>query len=107
VFRGTIQNCGADFYRRVPMEAASSQLSTSGSLYGEGANDASANEIAEAKKVHFALITGSNDFRRGNIVDIYNGGFKRDGFHAKLFDVAGMDHDIADGKTLSSVLDYL
>jgi hypothetical protein len=107
IFRGTIQNCGADFYRSVPRDAATSELSTSGSLYGVLAEPASSDDITAAKQVHFALITGTNDFRRGNILDIYNGGFKHEGFHAKLFDVAGMDHDIADGKTLSSVLDYL
>jgi hypothetical protein len=53
------------------------------------------------------LITGTRDFRRGNILDIFNGGFAHDGFQAKLFDVRGMGHDVADGETLSAVLDFL
>jgi hypothetical protein len=46
-----------------------------------------------ARQVRFVLITGSNDFRRGNILDIYHGGFSREQFQAKLFDVPGMGHD--------------
>lgn len=34
IFRGTIQNCGADFYKRVRTVYASSWLSTSGQPYG-------------------------------------------------------------------------
>ena len=64
-------------------------------------------EISQARRTRFALITGTNDFRRANILDIFNGGFAKDGFHAKLFEVPGMEHDICDGHTLSLVLDFL
>jgi hypothetical protein len=57
--------------------------------------------------VRFALITGSGDFRRGNILDIFNGGFAREGFQARLFDIPGMAHDTADPQTLSAALDFL
>ncbi|MGA7916661.1 MAG: hypothetical protein WCA00_15615 [Candidatus Acidiferrales bacterium] len=53
------------------------------------------------------LITGTNDFRRGNILDIYNGGFARQHFAAKLIDVPGLDHAICDAATLSAALDFL
>jgi len=52
-------------------------------------------------------ITGTNDFRRGNILDIFRGGFEQEGFQAKLLDVPGMEHDICDGETLSRALDFL
>lgn len=107
VFRGTIQNCGTDFYRAVPMVAAKSRLDTAGQPYGMMASNATRGDIAAAKQVRFALITGTRDFRRGNIVDIYRGGFSPDGFRARLFDVPGMEHDVADGPTLSAVLDFL
>ena len=48
------------------------------------------------------MITGSRDFRHGNILDIFNGGFAAEGFKAKLFDVPGMPHDTADAQTLSA-----
>src|SRR5205807_1808561 len=105
IFRGTIQNCGVDFYRAVPMVVATSPLDTAGQPYG--VLTATAAEVAAARQVRFALITGTNDFRRGNIIDIFNGGFAREGFQAKLFDVPGMAHDIAGAETLSAVLDFL
>jgi hypothetical protein len=73
VFHGTIQNCGADFYTPVPNQAATSTKDTAENPYG--LFDATADEITGARGVHFALITGSRDFRHGNILDIFNGGF--------------------------------
>ena len=105
IFHGTIQNCGADFYRQVPTVNAVSQVDTAGQAYG--VLEASQDEIQRAKTLRFVLITGTNDFRRGNILDIFHGGFERDGFHAKLFDMAGMGHDICDSETLTHALDFL
>jgi len=105
VFHGTIQNSGADFYTRVPTVYASSRVSTTGQPYGQF--EATTGEIARAKRVRFVLITGTNDFRRGNILDIYNGGFVKQHFAAKLIDVPGMDHDICDAATLSAALDFI
>ena len=105
IFRGTLQNCGVDFYRRVPIVDATTQVDTMGHPYG--LLEASEYEIRQARKLRFVLITGTKDFRRGNILDIFHGGFERDGFQAKLFDVAGMEHDICDGQTLSRALDFL
>jgi hypothetical protein len=105
IFRGTIQICGADFFDRVPIVEATSQLDTVGKQYG--LFDATQEEISNAKAVRFAIITGTNDFRRGNILDIYHGGFQRSKFQAKLFDVPGMGHDICDSVVLSEALDFL
>jgi hypothetical protein len=105
LFRGTLQNCGADFYKAVPIVNATTQLDTAGQPYGRlGATDA---EVRGARKVRFVLITGTNDFRRGNILDVFHGGFERDGFKAKLFDVPGMGHHLCDGATLDRALDFL
>jgi hypothetical protein len=105
IFRGTIQNCGADFYKPVPIVSAASQFDTAGHPYG--LLEASGADVAGARKVRFVLITGSNDFRHGNVLDIFHGGFEADGFRAKLFDVSGMSHDICDGETLARALDFL
>lgn len=105
IFRGTIQNSGADFYRPVAQVYATSLVDTIGKPYG--LFDATADEIAQAQHVRFALITGTNDFRRGNILDVYNGGFAKEGFQAKLFDVPGMGHEICSADTLSAALDFL
>jgi len=105
IFRGTIQNCGADFYERVATVYARSWVSTTGQPYGQF--DASTDEIARARRVRFVLITGTYDFRRGNILDIFNGGFARQHFAAKLIDVPGMDHSVCDAATLAAALDFL
>lgn len=105
LFRGTIQNCGADFYRSVPIVLATSQVDTAGRPYG--LLEASQEDVVAAKQVRFALVTGSGDFRRGNILDIFHGGFEPDGFQTKLFDVPGMGHDICDVRTLIRILDFL
>jgi hypothetical protein len=105
VFRGTIQNCGADFYQPVPQVHATSQLDTAGRPYGFF--PATPDEVRGAKRVRFVIITGSEDFRRGNILDVFNGGFAKAGFQAKLFDVPGMSHDTADASTLNAALDFL
>jgi hypothetical protein len=105
VFDGTIQNCGADFYKQVPTVNATNWTSTSGRPYG--VLRATTGEIARARRVRFVLITGSDDFRHGNILDIYNGGFAPEGFRAKLFDVPGMGHDVCGPSILSAALDFL
>ena len=105
VFRGTIQNCGADFYQHVPKVLANSDVDTNGHQYGF--LNATPNEVAGAKSVRFALITGSRDFRHGNILDLYNGGFAKSGLRARLFDVSGMGHQPASPATLEAALDFV
>jgi predicted esterase len=105
VFHGTIQNCGADFYRQVPTVYAASWLSRTGQPYGTF--EATDEEIVQAKRVRFVLVTGTNDFRRGNILDIFNGGFAKEGFKAKLFDVLGMQHTTCPGDILLAALDFI
>ena len=102
---GTIQNCGADFYLRVPKVFASSEVDTNGQGYGFF--DATRDEIDRARRVRFTLITGPRDFRHGNILDIYNGGFAKFGLQAKLFDIPGMGHETADATTLDAALDFI
>jgi hypothetical protein len=104
LFRGTIQNCGAEFYQHVPQVYATSQVDAEGVPFLFPATE---REIHGARRVRFALITGTEDFRRGNILDIYNGGFAKAGFQARLFDVPGMGHDTADATTLNAVLGFL
>lgn len=46
-------------------------------------------------------------FRRGNILDLCNGGYAAHGFRAKLLDVEGMGHDVCDARTLKGALAFL
>ncbi len=107
IFRGTIQDCGSDFYRAVAVHDATIKTDTNGHPYGI-MRDATAEAVNEARNsCKFVLITGTNDFRRGNILDIYNNGFVPDRFKCKLIDVQGMGHEDCDGNTLEAALDYL
>jgi hypothetical protein len=106
IFRGAILNCGVDFHRDVPTRYATTDKDQFGNHYGVCA--VTPNEIASARdSVKFALITGSGDFRRGNILDIYYGGYLAERFRCKLFDVSGMGHQNCDSKTLEESLDFL
>jgi hypothetical protein len=106
IFCGTIQSCGSDFYRDVQRRYATTDKDTAG--YHYGLCQATAGEINDARnKVKFVLITGSGDFRRGNILDIYYGGFAADRFRSKLIDLPEMGHQDCDGKTLEQALDFL
>jgi hypothetical protein len=106
IFCGTIQSCGTDFYRDVTRRYATIDKDTKGNHYG--VFPATASEVADARnKTKFVLITGTGDFRRGNILDIYNGGYLIESFRAKLIDVPGMGHQDCDGKTLEQALDFL
>ncbi len=64
-------------------------------------------EIVQAKRVRFVLVTGTNDFRRGTILDIFNGGFAKEGFKAKLLDVPAMRHTTCNGDILLAALDFI
>jgi hypothetical protein len=107
IFSGTIQDCGSNFYRPVAVRYTTNGTDTNGNTYnvadGTSAEDAS----AARRAVKFCLITGSGDFRHGNVLDIYNGGFIADGFRAKLIDVPGMGHQDCSGQVLEQALDYL
>jgi hypothetical protein len=106
LFCGTIQSCGTDFYKDVPRHYATSDVDTAGNHYG--VVQATPSEVADARnKTKFVLITGNGDFRRGNILDIYYGGFAADRFRVKLLDIAGMGHQDCDTRVLEQALDYL
>jgi hypothetical protein len=98
---GVISGCGVDFYEPVPRVRATEKDDY-------GVISATYPEIENAKaKVRFAIITGPGDFRYGNILDIFNGGFSKRDFRAKLFDVPGMGHTFASGESLANALAFI
>lgn len=106
IFRATIQSCGSDFTREVPRVVAVPLDRDKGGTYGVIA--ATEAEIKNAREnVRFVIITGPGDFRHGNLLDIYSGGFLKDGFKAKLFDVPKMNHETCDATTLTQALDFI
>lgn len=106
LFSGTIQSCGADFYRPVKHERTTNWTDTNGNSYG--VLDTSPGDVSAAKEeIRFVLITGTNDFRHPNLLDLYENGFHKEGFHCKLIDVPGMGHADASAEVLNEALDYI
>jgi predicted esterase len=98
---GNISICGADFYEVVPQVKAVDTR-------GYGVFPVPAECIPQAKtKTRFAFITGEKDFRHGNILDIYNGGFVKNHFQAKLIDVPGLGHQLCEPKVLQEAIDFV
>jgi hypothetical protein len=100
LFDGVFAVCGVNFCRKVPRVKA-----TRTDEYGYFSIDKQHADAAKAR-VKFALVTGSKDFRYGNILDIYNGGFVPDGYKVKLFDVPGMEHQICSAQILNAGLNW-
>jgi hypothetical protein len=53
------------------------------------------------------FITGKGDFRYGNILDIYQGGFVKNQFRARLIDVPGMGHQLCSPGALQEAIRFL
>lgn len=106
LFRGTIQNCGADFYQAVPKVAPRGPKDPTDDYGVFSAND---EEIDAAKQnVRFVFITGGpTDFRHANLLDIFHGGYEKAGFAAKLIDVPDLGHTICGAATLTTALEFL
>jgi hypothetical protein len=101
LFSGVFAVCGVDYCQKVPRRKA-----TKDDEYGYFSSDEQQAEKAK-KKVRYVLVTGSKDFRYGNILDIYNGGFLKDDYQVKLIDVPGMEHAVCSSKALSEGLSFL
>ena len=101
VFAGAFAICGVNFARKVDRVKA-----TEKDDYGYFTFDAKRAETAR-QKVKFVLVTGSKDFRYGNILDVYNGGFVKDGYDVRLIDVPEMGHAMCPAKVLADGLSFL
>jgi len=101
VIAGNISICGANFYQPVPKVHA-----TDNSDYGLW--PVPPDRVAEARKnVRFAFVTGAKDFRYGKILDIYEGGFLKNGFRAKLIDQPGMGHQLCRPESLLEAFHFV
>jgi len=107
LFKGTIQACGADFYKIVPHGNGPNWVDSNGQV-NYGFVSFPPEDVHNAKAiVRFTIITGSKDFRHGNLTDIYNGGFRPEGFMCKFFDIPNMGHEDCSAETLNQAIDFL
>ena len=101
LFSGAFAISGADFPRRLPRVRA-----TEKDEYGYfSLTEKQMNDTKQRAK--FVLVTGPKDFRHGNILDIYEGGYQKDGYSVKLIDVPGMGHAICSSKPLRDGVAFL
>lgn len=100
LFSGVFAVCGVNFCRKVPRVHA-----TEKDEYGYFSIDQPRSDETK-RRVKFALVTGSKDFRYGNILDVYQGGFLRDGYKVKLFDVPGMGHTLCPATVLNDAINW-
>ena len=101
VIAGNISICGANFYQPVPKTH-----DTEKSDYGVW--PVPPDRIGAAKqKVRFVFITGARDFRYGKILDIYEGGFVKNGFQARLIDQPNMGHQLCSPESLSAAFHFV
>lgn len=110
IFHGTIQSCGSDFYEQVPhLVVTQEELKKNESRDKDGPYGicTCANPQESKASAKFVLITGPKDFRHNYILDIYNGGFLKQGFRCKLLDIPTMGHEICSGDTLQQALSYI
>jgi hypothetical protein len=100
VFTGTLCVCGVDFYQNVP--AAVGQYYPTVYL-----PDPRIVSLAK-KNGRFVLLTGENDMNRTNTKDIFEKGFRREGFsHVLYLEVPGMKHAIPGATDLNMALEFL
>lgn len=99
---GNIGVCGANFYEAVPRVKATNTDTN----YGIWPIPPKCLAAAKAR-VKFVFITGAKDFRYGNILDIYHGGFEQNGFQAKLVDVPGMGHELCGRDSLEAAFRFI
>jgi hypothetical protein len=103
---GTIQDCGSNFVRPVKHERGKNWIDSNGNRYGVA--DVDPGDVQAAHdKVRFVLITGPRDFRHGNLLDLYENGFHKSGFHCKLIDVPNMGHEDCSGDVFDQALSYI
>lgn len=108
LYTGAILDCGACFARDVPHEhPPAKQGGQHGADYTVIFDKALIDEDEVKENVRFALVTGPQDWRYGDIVDIYQGGYKPYGYQAELFDIPDMGHHNSSPETLQKAISFL
>ena len=95
--RGCIPCCGIEFFKSVKW---------GGSGYGVGNHIPALVDMAK-RNVRFAILTGETDVHRDAILDVYYGGFVKEGFAAKLFDVPNTPQGVFSANVFDHAMEFL
>ncbi len=106
IFKGSIQSCGSNFAKPVVFPKGRG-FDTSNIPYVLEFFKHTEETSRAKERVKFCLITGTYDFRRFEVMAIYEQGFEKEKYKCKLFDIPEMGHDNCPPQTLEKVLDYL
>ncbi len=98
IFKGCLGICGIQFNIKIDFPNCEKP--------GEyGYFEYNGSDVNEIKKNNlFVIITGSKDFRYCYLKDIYQYGFKKNGFKAKLLDYKNFEHTLCNSSQLEEVL---
>jgi hypothetical protein len=103
VFTGAVPISGVNYFRNIPVPSETNKVwpaafERPGSLLLDRAR----------QKSRFVLLTGSNDFNRESIQQIYEKGFVKDGFrHVEYVEVPGMGHGVPETQWLDRAIESL
>jgi len=86
-FNGMVPNCGAMYLRQVAQDYETHQLN-SHYEYGFQYNQVHLDYVKSFDR-RFAIMTAFDDFREGDIMNIYHNGMEQDGFKSKFLETAG------------------
>ena len=95
--------CGCDFYRDVPVVPGD----VHGKYYPGFWRKPDAKIVKLAKQHHYVLLTGSEDFNRGNTHAVLDGYEKANFPHVTLLDVPGLGHTVPNAVWFEKGLAFL
>jgi hypothetical protein len=87
-FQGMLANCGSSYLRLVDQDYETHQPN-SHYEYGIFPFDSTHLEYVHSFDRRYAMMTSYDDFREGDIMNIYHNGMEPDGFKAKILEVPG------------------
>lgn len=108
--RGAFPLCGASYFREVTQEFETQEPDSHYEYWGDYFYPAVGNtpysEWIKDYPRPFALLTSSNDFRRGDILNVFHHGLQEDGFLTRYLEVGG-DHCATDTQQANDAISFL
>ena len=104
-FNGMLANCGSSYLRLVDQDYETYQLN-SHYEYGIFLYNQVHLDYVNSFDRKYAMMTSFDDFREGDIMNIYHNGMEPDGFKSKILEVAGF-HCTTSGRHLKDAINFV
>jgi len=105
IYKGSVMSVGASFHRKIP--EADMKLTDDKKYVANFIPIPPANVPVAKAGSRFVLFTGPKDFRFQEIQDIFNEGYMKDGFKAKLIASHGGGHRLCNSPEFKTALDFI